>query len=62
MHPDIFQPFTPNKRELDRLTSRIIEILEFSVTQIRKSVFDGSGKALKEFNRFKIMLDKIVKR
>lgn len=45
-----------------RLSSRLIEILEASITKVRKSVFEDAGRAIKEFNRFKIMLNKIVKR
>ena len=45
-----------------RFSSRVIEILEASMSKIRKTVFDDSGRVQREFARFKVMLNKILKR
>lgn len=37
-------------------------MLEASTSRVRKSVFDESGRVLREFGRFKAMLGEIVKR
>ncbi len=45
-----------------RFSSRLIEILEASMAKIRKSIFDDCGRVLREFARFKVMINKILKR
>jgi HSP90 family molecular chaperone len=45
-----------------RLSSRLLEILEASISRVRKSIFEDSGRAVKEFTRFKSTLHKILKR
>ena len=45
-----------------RFSSRLIEMLEASMAKIRKSVFDDCGRVLREFARFKLMINKILKR
>jgi hypothetical protein len=34
-------------REILRLSSRLVEILEASITKVRKSVFEDNGRSLK---------------
>ena len=34
-------------REILRLSSRLLEILEASITKVRKSVFEDNGRSLK---------------
>jgi hypothetical protein len=34
-------------REILRLSSRLIEILEASITKVRKSVFEDNGRSIK---------------
>jgi hypothetical protein len=45
-----------------RLSSRLLEILEASTARIRKGIFDEGGRTSKEFTRFKLHLQKIVKK
>jgi hypothetical protein len=45
-----------------RLSSRLIEMLDTSMARVRNSIFEEGGRADKEFLRFKLQLNKILKR
>lgn len=47
---------------MQRLSSRVIELLDASLARVRKGIFDEGGRSARELTRFKVTLHKIMKR